>query len=1245
MSGAEGRRSAAGPAAPSRSRRWRRVLVAVVLFLVIYGVVGIVGVPFAASRWIAPAIDGAVAGSLAVGPVTCNPFTFALEIGPTSLRDPSGREVLAFERVRLNFDPVASLFTASWRFAEFTVDRPRLTVAIDEQGETGLLAALRSATPEPEDPDAPPRPLLTRIPRIWIGHGAIVDAMLRFEDRSGPQPFEIEWSGASVDFGRLDSAPVRRSPHRIVATASDGATLEWSGSITSEPFSLRGEIALRGMPLAPLMPYISLATTAEVVGGTLASWIDYEIAPLDAPPTARLTLRDSAIDQLSIMDEETVLVHAPRIRMVGARVDLASRSVVVPSVRLSGATLHLVRDESGQPAILRLFPWAAAEATASAHHSEGPGEADAPAYPIERVAAALVALVRQSTLGWSAVIESVALHDQTLLYTDRSTRRPVETALRELELTAGPIRSDAGYAAPFELHGSMGESGTITMRGVIRPLDTDLQVTIEANRVALAPFAPYLPERPVPDLGATNLAQGGFTGAGRVSSRVEWATGRISVAWDGVAHLDELRVDLADRTEPFMSLGTAETKGTIAAEISPEFGARLDWNGHASLGSFRVDAPLPASPAKSALAGAAAQGRLSLRHSEATGLAADWRGSASLQSLEAAASPQGADPAAIHLAQAEHDGSIAAAVPPHAGDPESRISVSHSGRGGVRSLDLRLGDERRGRIVLAESAEIDGTVNASLASSGRLRVSATSASTITALTLDDRASLPEPILASIGSIRHRGVIDAGLGGSMRPSVRARETTGIDSVAITASLPDLGPIDLSAASIRHEGDAGLLAPHDGAPAVIELRGRAHGEGLRLLAPQCDELSLEVRDWRADEIRIKSEGASAAIELLQVRGARLSASRVLIPPAAPEGDGDPAAGARSEASAVPSTGVTGSTPDAPLGDGTPALPDLALSRIRLEDGSLLVTDPSMTPPVRLSVTRVNAEVDGVATRGVEPARFRVNGLVEESGRFELSGSMLPLELARSTEVRFTLTSLPLKPYDPVSHRFVGYEIDSGRVSVSLPVTVRDAMLEGTLDATLDRFYLGRETPGAEALNLPIKLGLALLRDSEERIAVNIPFRGDLRDPDFDLGPLIWQAIVNLLVRATTAPFTLLGALVNAGDRDLSQVPFEPGSAELTPQALADLDLLAKALSQRPAIRVRAIGMVADPADAEALRLATRTEVDAAALEALAKARAEAVVRALTLGAGLSADRVDAAIAEGPVDGAPRVTFELR
>jgi len=147
----------------------------------------------------------------------------------------------------------------------------------------------------------------------------------------------------------------------------------------------------------------------------------------------------------------------------------------------------------------------------------------------------------------------------------------------------------------------------------------------------------------------------------------------------------------------------------------------------------------------------------------------------------------------------------------------------------------------------------------------------------------------------------------------------------------------------------------------------------------------------------------------------------------------------------------------------------------------------------------------------------------------------------------------------------------------------VRVSQRELSGENKLVFDQFYLGEPVESAEALNLPVGLALALLRDREGRISLDVPVRGNLDDPDFKYGRVIWRTLGNILVKAATSPFALLGSLVpGGGAEDLSELAFASGSAEITEEARKRLDALASALRERPALRLEIVAPLAEEAD---------------------------------------------------------------
>jgi outer membrane protein OmpA-like peptidoglycan-associated protein len=172
-----------------------------------------------------------------------------------------------------------------------------------------------------------------------------------------------------------------------------------------------------------------------------------------------------------------------------------------------------------------------------------------------------------------------------------------------------------------------------------------------------------------------------------------------------------------------------------------------------------------------------------------------------------------------------------------------------------------------------------------------------------------------------------------------------------------------------------------------------------------------------------------------------------------------------------------------------------------------------------------------------------------------------------------------------FSPYSGKYVGYAIEKGKLSVDIHYHIEKGELRAENDIFLDQLTLGEKIESPDALSIPVNLALSLLKNREGEINVHLPVSGSINDPQFSLGGVIMNAIVNLLTKAVTAPFTLLGSLFEG--EELSEISFAPGNAKITPEAENRLKILAKALIDRPSLELEITGR-ADPAqDADALK----------------------------------------------------------
>ena len=188
---------------------------------------------------------------------------------------------------------------------------------------------------------------------------------------------------------------------------------------------------------------------------------------------------------------------------------------------------------------------------------------------------------------------------------------------------------------------------------------------------------------------------------------------------------------------------------------------------------------------------------------------------------------------------------------------------------------------------------------------------------------------------------------------------------------------------------------------------------------------------------------------------------------------------------------------------------------------------------------------------------------------------TGKLNPLAKPLALDIRAKVRDLELPPLSPYSVKYAGHGIERGKMSMDVTYKVApDGQLTATNKLVLNQLQFGEEVAGAPA-SLPVKLAVALLADRNGVIDVDLPLSGSLNDPQFSVGPLIWKAVVNLIVKAVTAPFSLLTGGLGGGSGESSAITFEPGGSDLSPAAKESLDKVAKALTDRPTLQMTVVG----------------------------------------------------------------------
>ncbi len=290
---------------------------------------------------------------------------------------------------------------------------------------------------------------------------------------------------------------------------------------------------------------------------------------------------------------------------------------------------------------------------------------------------------------------------------------------------------------------------------------------------------------------------------------------------------------------------------------------------------------------------------------------------------------------------------------------------------------------------------------------------------------------------------------------------------------------------------------------------------------------------------------------------------------------------------------------------------------IEQLMLEQGAIAYTDRSIEPVFTTVFDQLAGTVTGLSNIPPQQGKVRISGRVGEVAKVNFSGNLGTLGTDDVSQLELAMTELSLPELAPYFVRYIGYQVDSGKLDMDLKYEIAGTRLDGTNEVIMDRLELGQPVASDEAVDAPVALGLALLRDRDGVIEVNLPISGDLSDPKFNVGRVVMRAFVNVLAKAASSPFGVLGSIADLAGFDsneLGQVSFKPGSTELAEGEPEKLAALAEGLLERPDLLLSVRGGVSPEADGLAL---LRKQLTAGGSKALSDADWQAARQAYLAG----------------------------
>lgn len=1116
------------------SRGARRTAIGVVIAVALYGVLGFFAAPPLIRHIAEQQLGRALDRPATIERVALNPYTLRLEVDGVRVAERGGAgQFAAIERL---------VVRASWmtllRFApivtELRIDSPSVNV-VRYDAQRFNFSDIAEKFAKPSQPQT--GPTLFSVSNIAVENGRVA-----FDDRLLGAHHVVDQLSLGVPFiATLPSQTDIFVDPRFSAHI-DGSPIAINGKTKPFAKSRESDVALTfsGLDVPRLLSYVPAKLPLEVQSGQLAGALNLRFVMSADKPTLKVSGTADLTDARVVDAAHAPLFAAQALHVAAAGLEPLAGVYRFDDIRLDQPSLHLTREHSGALSIVKAF--AAPSHPAEAKSVPSAAASSVPA-PVSAASVASAASAASSASGASSPPGN-AVSDKPA---------PLDVSVKHFALNDGNIALE----------------DRVPDRAVALDL-TSLTATLDDFSTLGSNKARYAIR--------TSLKQGGAIAA-------SGSLGLASKRADAQLKLDGLALTLA---QPYLDgvSGARLTDGKLDAALPLE----ADWSGattqlrvgagEVTLGSLKVASAGAAKGAAPAIA--LSQGRVAIKSVDLAARSAD------IERIDATG--------LTVSGTREKDGRVSfaeLAQPPHSASTQDTARATKSTKAAKASESASPGWRYRiGELVVKDgAADIDDEAAPSPA---KLHVAPLQLNV-----RDVTQDLSRPLAVKLeASLNGKGTLN--IDGNVVPSPLDATLT------VEANRLDLAPLEpyfggnlnakIASAGLNARGKLKATMPKSGAPSYA-YRGFAALVDVRLLdrtngSPLAGWGTLGIGGINA---RYDAHGVN--LDIARVTFARFF-GRVLLDPQGKLNLNDVLARQR-EASNQPADKQKGSTSTAQVqthAPGTPSTPLHArIGEVVLQQGHVNYTDDFVQPHYTADLVDITGKIGTFGTDVAAPAPVDISASLADNGPIAIRGTANPLASKPSLDLTASAHDVELKNLTPYSLKYAGYPITKGSLNVDLHYQLQNDQLTAQNHLVINQLTFGDHVENTTETHLPVRLAIALLKDSHGRIDVNIPVSGSLSNPQFSLGSVIWSAVKHLIERAVTAPFSLLANALGAGGdgaasaEHLQYVAFAPGSAALTDASREKLDTLVKLLTEKPDVKLDLSGRADDNVDMPGLRLA--------------------------------------------------------
>ncbi len=265
---------------------------------------------------------------------------------------------------------------------------------------------------------------------------------------------------------------------------------------------------------------------------------------------------------------------------------------------------------------------------------------------------------------------------------------------------------------------------------------------------------------------------------------------------------------------------------------------------------------------------------------------------------------------------------------------------------------------------------------------------------------------------------------------------------------------------------------------------------------------------------------------------------------------------------------------------------------LDSLRLLDAEIQFTDNTLVRSFQYLLSDFDLNVADLHPEAAEiPVQFSLNTNNDGKIEGELTLNMLQPE---NLDLELKIERLGLMNFSPYSETYVARPILKGWLNYFMQLQLNQGKLSNQNKVLIESLEMGNKVESPQAMNVPIKLGLYLLKDSKDNINIELPVEGDINNPQFSYGKVLWKTFTDLMVKVAATPFNTMADLLGIDQQEVSELIFQYSQNTLIDRQMAQLDKIAELLQKKPGLMFRIVQHTDRDKELEQLALNRAREV---------------------------------------------------